>query len=146
MVDNYTKEKITEYQKQYDSGKTLKQVAKDNKIWSGTLSKYIILRKRTKRNKSEETIVRKSYRKRIKEKAVLYKGGKCFICGYDKCNQAMDFHHLNPKEKEFTISGGTRSFKNIKIEIDKCILVCRNCHSEIHAGLHTDIFPHSDEV
>ena len=56
----------------------------------------------------------------------------------------MDFHHINPQEKDFQISGGTKSFESLKSELDKCILVCRNCHSEIHAGLHTDIFPRTD--
>lgn len=75
------------------------------------------------------------YRKRMKVKMVEYKGGKCQICGYDKCIEALDFHHINPKEKDFSISGGTRSFETLKPELDKCILVCANCHREIHAGL-----------
>ena len=64
-----------------------------------------------------------------------YKGGKCQICGYNKCANALEFHHLDPTLKDFTISGGTRSFNSLKSEVDKCILVCSNCHREIHAGL-----------
>lgn len=135
IIDNYTKERIIQYQIEYDSGKTLKEVAKQNNIWSGTLSKYITLRKRLRKSREEESLVRKNYRTRIKQKAVKYKGGKCFICGYDRCNQAMDFHHLDSSKKEFVISGGTRSFENIKAELDKCVLLCRNCHSEVHAGI-----------
>ena len=68
--------------------------------------------------------------------AVTYKGGKCEKCGYNKCIAALDFHHLNPLEKDFSIGnkGYTRSWENIKKEIDKCILVCANCHREIHSN------------
>lgn len=73
-------------------------------------------------------------RRRNKIKLVEYKGGKCEICGYDKCIDALEFHHLNPDEKEFGIScGDTRSLKKLKAEVDKCIMVCANCHREIHA-------------
>ena len=76
-------------------------------------------------------------RDEVKRMAVEYKGGKCEICGYDKYQGALEFHHLNPEEKDFGISakGYTRSFEKIKEEIEKCILVCSNCHKEIHAGI-----------
>jgi len=69
--------------------------------------------------------------------AVEYKGGKCESCGYNKCIDALDFHHVNEKEKEFGLSqsGLTRSWERTKKESDKCVLVCANCHREIHAGL-----------
>ena len=66
---------------------------------------------------------------------VEYKGGSCNLCGYSKCLNALDFHHLNPKEKDFSISNTNRSFEKMKSEIDKCIMVCSNCHREIHAGM-----------
>lgn len=76
----------------------------------------------------------KKARQRLKKKLVDYKGGKCEICGYDKCINALDFHHLNPNEKDFGISNYTvLSFDKLKKEVDKCILVCANCHREIHA-------------
>lgn len=76
-------------------------------------------------------------RDELKKMAVEYKGGKCEICGYDKYVGALEFHHLNPEEKEFGIGakGYTRSFEKVKNELDKCIMVCSNCHKEIHAGL-----------
>lgn len=77
----------------------------------------------------------RDYRKKIKEKAVLYKGGKCVICGYNKCFRALDFHHKNPKEKDFNISFGIKKWENTKKELDKCILVCANCHREIEEEL-----------
>lgn len=76
-------------------------------------------------------------RDKIKEMAIEYKGGKCQICGYDKCKGALEFHHLNPEEKDFGIGakGYTRAWDTVKQELDKCIMVCANCHREIHNGL-----------
>ena len=78
---------------------------------------------------------RQDYRKKImKHRAVLYKGGKCSICGYDKCEEALEFHHINPEEKEFTISKKYNlSWNKIQQELDKCIMLCSVCHKEIHA-------------
>ena len=76
-------------------------------------------------------------RKHLREKAREYKGGKCMLCGYDRCLEALDFHHIDPKKKDFGLSekGMTRSWDKIKMEIDKCVLICANCHREIHAGI-----------
>ena len=76
-------------------------------------------------------------RKKLREMAIQYKGGKCIFCGYDKCIDALEFHHLDPKKKDFGISkdGLTRSWEKTKKEIDKCILICTNCHRELHAGI-----------
>lgn len=63
------------------------------------------------------------------------KGGKCQICGYDKNIAALDFHHTNPEEKSFQLDSRHLSNTNIEIlkeEAEKCILVCANCHREIH--------------
>lgn len=76
-------------------------------------------------------------RDKIKAMSVQYKGGKCHICGYDKCYNALEFHHLDPNKKDFGIAnkGYTRSWEKVKEELDKCIMVCANCHREIHDGL-----------
>ena len=73
-------------------------------------------------------------RRTLKVKAVRYKGGSCVKCGYNKCLSALDFHHINPEEKDFSLSsdGRTKSWEIMRIELDKCILVCANCHREIH--------------
>lgn len=72
-------------------------------------------------------------RRNLKQLAVEYKGGKCQICGYNKYIGALEFHHLNPEEKDFEIGcGNTKSFEKFKKELDKCILVCSNCHKELH--------------
>jgi hypothetical protein len=78
-----------------------------------------------------------NWRKRTKLKALEYKGGKCVACGYSRCMRALKFHHLDPDEKEFGISrkGNTRAWEKIRAELDKCLLVCGNCHDEIHEGL-----------
>jgi len=75
-------------------------------------------------------------RKKLKEMAVDYKGGKCQFCSYNKTLEALDFHHIDESTKSFGLSkdGLTRSWKKVMQELDKCILVCANCHREIHAG------------
>ena len=73
-------------------------------------------------------------RRRRKRKAIEYKGGKCSNCGYDRCEAALEFHHTDPTKKDFGFSnkGIPRSWEKQKEELDKCILVCSNCHKEIH--------------
>lgn len=84
---------------------------------------------RTEKTKSDYVI---DWRKRTKIKLVDYKGGCCSICGYNKSINALQFHHLDPTKKDFQISGKSLSFERLKLEVDKCILVCANCHLEIH--------------
>ena len=76
-------------------------------------------------------------REKVKKLAIEYKGGKCQCCGYHACDSALEFHHLSPDKKDFGIGqkGYTRSWEKIKQELDKCILVCANCHREIHSGI-----------
>jgi hypothetical protein len=67
-----------------------------------------------------------------------YCGGKCQCCGYDKYHGNLAFHHVNPNEKDNTLSrmiNATVGWSKILKEADKCVLVCHNCHGEIHAGL-----------
>ncbi len=76
-------------------------------------------------------------RHRIKEMAVAYKGGQCEACGYNCCVDAFDFHHRDSSQKDFGISekGYTRSWKRVMGELDKCQLLCANCHRELHSKL-----------
>lgn len=73
-------------------------------------------------------------RRRVnKEIAVKYKGGQCEKCGYSKSIWALEFHHLDSKTKDFGISDGkTRGWEENKKELDKCVLMCANCHREAH--------------
>lgn len=75
-------------------------------------------------------------RKKLRQMAVEHLGGKCVNCGYNRDIKALDFHHVDESTKLFGLSdrGMTRSWKIIKEEIEKCILVCANCHREIHSG------------
>ena len=67
--------------------------------------------------------------------AVEYLGGKCSNCGYDKHTAALDIHHLDPtiKDKNFKNMRGWNKDRIIS-EINQCVLLCRNCHAEVHAG------------
>ena len=80
---------------------------------------------------NEQTIERT---RKLKTQMIEYKGGCCVRCGYNKYQGALEFHHLDPKEKDFNPSHLKKySFDDrIKNELDKCILVCANCHREIH--------------
>lgn len=73
--------------------------------------------------------------KLLKRKAIEYKGGKCIHCGYSKYEESLDFHHLDSETKEYAISSNrNKSWNNIKKELDKCVLLCSNCHKAYHAG------------
>jgi 5-methylcytosine-specific restriction endonuclease McrA len=76
-------------------------------------------------------------RKKIKAMAIEYKGGKCQVCGYFRYQGALELHHRNPNSKDFGIGdkGYTRSWDKVKAELDKCILLCANCHREVAAGI-----------
>lgn len=75
----------------------------------------------------------------FKSLCVKYKGGECIICGYNKYQGALEFHHMNPDDKEFNISHMRKySFDDlVKYELDKCVLLCANCHREVENGLIT---------
>lgn len=78
-------------------------------------------------------------RKIVKLKALDYKGGKCEYCGYCRCIEALEFHHTVPGQKDFAISssGHTRSWNKMKAELDKCELLCANCHREAHLKIRS---------
>lgn len=80
-----------------------------------------------------QTIERMRHTKRL---CIEYKGGKCEKCGYDKYDGALEFHHLDPSKKDFAISKKKAKYiDSLKPELDKCILVCANCHRELHGGM-----------
>ena len=76
-------------------------------------------------------------RRKLKLMLIEYKGGKCVICGYNSSTWAFDLHHVDSSTKDFGLSvrGLTRSWQKLKEEADKCVLVCANCHREVHAGV-----------
>ncbi|QQG34078.1 HNH nuclease domain-containing protein [Aeromonas phage ZPAH1] len=72
----------------------------------------------------------------FKDKCLEYKGYSCSKCGYSKCKAALEFHHVDPRHKDFQISRRfTMKWENVMKELDKCIVVCANCHREIHEVL-----------
>ena len=77
------------------------------------------------------------WQKRKKEYDVIMHNLKingCAICGYNKCIDSLDFHHVNPEDKEFQIGKRTLdwSVERVANELNKCILLCKNCHYELH--------------
>jgi transposase len=76
-------------------------------------------------------------RRNVKRILVEEAGGECLICGYDRCQQVLQFHHLDPSEKEFDLgrSGVCRSLAKARAEARKCVLLCANCHAEVEAGI-----------
>ena len=76
------------------------------------------------------------WRRRTKRKLVEEAGGRCALCGYSRCMAALQFHHLDPSQKEFSLSvrGITRSIEKLRAEAAKCVLLCSNCHAEVEVG------------
>lgn len=113
----------------------IRKVSKEVKLDRGTVSKYVKQKidKKSPFTRNEQLVKNVvEWRRRKKIELVKYKGGECERCGYKKCIDALEFHHKDPNEKDFTISGKSWSFERLKKESDKCILVCSNCHKEIH--------------
>ena len=74
----------------------------------------------------------------MKLKAIAYLGGKCSNCGYSKFPQALEFHHKDRTTKAFGLGlPHTRSWERTKKEVDKCTLLCANCHREVEVLLLT---------
>lgn len=80
----------------------------------------------------------RKYLQNLKLKAIKSGGGECSNCGYDKCWRALHFHHIDPSQKDYNIFENRPGYKKVrnwdelKKEISKCILLCANCHTEIH--------------
>jgi hypothetical protein len=84
-----------------------------------------------KKCKSISTTIK---RQQLKAAAVEYKGGKCLDCGLQTQNYCVyDFHHLDPTKKDFSFSSSySKSLKQGIPELDKCVLLCANCHRIRH--------------
>jgi hypothetical protein len=76
-------------------------------------------------------------RRTIKATLVEEAGGRCVLCGYDRCLRALEFHHRDPSEKTFALgfAGVTRSLAAAREEARKCVLLCSNCHAEVEDGI-----------
>lgn len=84
--------------------------------------------------KSAET--KQFWRKQLKERAIQAFGNKCFICNNSYPNSVYDFHHINPSEKEISFGNKISSSKigwyEMRDELQKCVMICSNCHRILH--------------
>jgi hypothetical protein len=82
----------------------------------------------------------KRRRAKVKMMAIAYKGGRCETCGYNKCVEALEFHHKDPTQKDFGIGANThnKAWVVIQAELDKCLMLCANCHREEHVRLRLE--------
>lgn len=77
-----------------------------------------------------------TYRRKAKNRLVDAFHGKCGLCGYCTCKSAFDFHHVDPSDKEINLAMLIQyKWSRLVKEAKKCVMVCRNCHAEVHAGL-----------
>lgn len=66
---------------------------------------------------------------------------RCIVCGYNKCKKALAFHHVDESQKKFHLSRpNLQSLSAIVSEVNKCIVICNNCHAEFHDGLISPVF------
>lgn len=103
----------------------------DECIAGGVMKKH---KTHHEKSKAKSLHVKKS-RDRLKKALVDYKGGCCSICGYNRCIKALEFHHLEPNTKDFTVGQKHYSLATMQSEVDKCVLLCANCHREVHEGV-----------
>ena len=108
-----------------------------HEFYKSTASKSGIER-RCKKCRNEKT---RKLRQEFKQWCVDYKGGQCIRCGYKKYRSALVFHHRDPSLKEFDFGHQNKGHlmtkeKAIK-ELDKCDLLCHNCHNEVHEELRS---------
>lgn len=80
-------------------------------------------------------VERRTFMRRVyKAKGLELLGGKCSKCGYDKCSRALEFHHKDPSTKKNGLAEySNTSWPSYKEELDKCIILCANCHAEEHS-------------
>lgn len=135
MIQKYKNKQLL-YEKYVIRGFTYQQIAdiigcnkESVRYW---IKKHKIYRPRLPRGQYRKN---GQCRKRNKMAAMQYLGGRCCICGYNKCTAALEFHHVNPEDKKFTISRGLGStWNNLKKELNKCVLLCCRCHRECHSN------------
>lgn len=107
-----------------------KGIAKTIPCSLGTVSYFL------SEGQKEKTVARNRKRRReISARIKAEYGGCCAVCGYDRCLSALEFDHLNPKDKESAVSSLRNDFAKGLKEAGKCILLCANHHRERHAGL-----------
>lgn len=77
----------------------------------------------------------KKWRQNTKLRLVEAFGNECGVCGYNKSISSLCFHHLDPIGKETILSSICKSWKVTVEEARKCVMLCMNCHGEVHVGM-----------
>jgi hypothetical protein len=73
-----------------------------------------------------------------KIRAIEYMGGSCQLCGYARCGQALEFHHVDPERKTANFTNLKQwAWDRLRVELDKCVMLCANCHREVENGVAT---------
>ena len=145
-LEKFEIEQVNEYYKTH----TTKETARKFNVSITTVkknvdNKRVLLTEEEKKKKNYLKV--KTHRQKIKIKGIEYKGGKCQRCGYKKSSWSLDFHHVNSKEKAFGIARySTLSWEKIKKELDKCILICKNCHGELHEEEYLKTLKEIDKI
>jgi hypothetical protein len=86
------------------------------------------------KNVDKYHLYRKNRRLAVREKLLDEFGKACVLCGYDKCLQALEFHHRDPSKKDFSVAASD-TYVTARKEALKCVVLCANCHRETHNGL-----------
>ena len=113
------------------SEKKKKRMVEYNKQWRSKNREHhrAYGREWARKNRAKKTAARVA----MKHRAVAYLGGKCIKCGFDKHDAALEFHHRDGSSKEFNLAPMLMcSWEKIKAELDKCDLMCSNCHHIWH--------------
>ena len=77
-----------------------------------------------------------NYQRRRKKDLITIFGGRCLLCGFDSFQEALEFHHVNPEEKEFSL-GSVKNLEDQLTELKKCVMLCSNCHKGVHGGYYS---------
>ena len=111
-------------------GKSFRTIAKELNCSKGTVSFHICpgLKEKTAQRGKRRRIKARDYIKALH-------GDACAVCGYSVCKSALEFDHLQPEKKSFTLADSGGNVANALKESEKCILLCCRCHRERHAGL-----------
>lgn len=93
-------------------------------------------RERARASRVKLTSQKMDRSRKRKQECIKYLGGECRTCGYSKCSKALTFHHTDAESKGFNISARTDApWEVVREELDKCVLLCFNCHMEEHCLL-----------
>lgn len=137
-ITGYSKSTISKY---IEQSNVIKPLIKKNKLQQFSEKKRIKNKIKKEKSKSQGSINGKrnlSLRKRKKQFLISAAGSSCQVCGYQKCSDALSFHHKDELDKHFSISGSNLSshcITRLVEEASKCVLLCFNCHMEVHANL-----------